>query len=373
VAADRDFDYRLYQHICVVYAGNDQSVTNKTTDLWPQFWSGLNVTTQRGWKVNSAFYVSENDPVGTYAHEFGHSLGLPDLYPKDRRKIDTVRQWSLMDSGEWGGNPPGSAPTGLDAWSLTILGWLTPVEVSARPEGTSVDILPLVNPNGTRAVKIPLNNTMYYLLELRMRRLADSSLPFDSVEIYKIDLRNQMGYDAYGLLNMTGQFLYASKDQIQAVFSDDTNKVFIQMIGCVSETCTLKIASRMIRVSVEVPASVEILMPVQVKVKFVDQTGRPIQKLNFTFTIDGTPVQLELDENGEANYTVHFNKLGRHTVHVNITGIEWPIVADPVVEAQPPYTPISLVITALVAFIIFNDYRKRRSRDETRVAQEILG
>ena len=97
--------------------------------IWPHYWPRqyLNATTENG-----AFYVSESAQPGTYAHEFGHSLGLPDLYPPDTGKPDIVGFWFLMDSGDKLGNR--TSPSGLDAWSLIQLGWIEPTEVSLTPQ-----------------------------------------------------------------------------------------------------------------------------------------------------------------------------------------------------------------------------------------------
>jgi immune inhibitor A len=70
---------------------------------------------------------AENGGVGVFAHEFGHDLGLPDLY--DRVSGDNgTGFWSLMSSGSWGSYPEadhiGTAPTHMGAWEKLALGWL---------------------------------------------------------------------------------------------------------------------------------------------------------------------------------------------------------------------------------------------------------
>ncbi|WP_405017984.1 immune inhibitor A domain-containing protein [Kitasatospora sp. NBC_00070] len=71
---------------------------------------------------------AENGGLGVFAHEFGHDLGLPDLYDTSGSGIDnSVGFWSLMSSGSWlgtGKNAIGDKPADLDAWSKLQLGWL---------------------------------------------------------------------------------------------------------------------------------------------------------------------------------------------------------------------------------------------------------
>src|SRR5262249_32011447 len=68
--------------------------------------------------------------IGVYCHEFGHALGLPDLY--DASTIPYGFQnagpgnWSLMSTGAYGGTgATPERPAGLDAWSKRYLDWIT--------------------------------------------------------------------------------------------------------------------------------------------------------------------------------------------------------------------------------------------------------
>ncbi|MFD9127062.1 immune inhibitor A domain-containing protein [Kitasatospora sp. NPDC059571] len=69
----------------------------------------------------------ENGGLGVFAHEYGHDLGLPDLYDTTGADDNSVGFWSLMSSGSWlgdGKNSIGDKPGDLDAWSKLQLGWL---------------------------------------------------------------------------------------------------------------------------------------------------------------------------------------------------------------------------------------------------------
>ncbi|WP_220454083.1 immune inhibitor A domain-containing protein [Nocardioides immobilis] len=73
----------------------------------------------------------ENGGLGVFAHEFGHDLGLPDLYDTSGNTggaENSTGFWSLMSSGANIGNGGpegiGDDPTDLGAWELFQLGWL---------------------------------------------------------------------------------------------------------------------------------------------------------------------------------------------------------------------------------------------------------
>ena len=64
--------------------------------------------------------------IGVFCHEFGHVLGLPDLYDTDNSS-EGLGQWCLMASGSWGGNGSSpQTPTHMSAWCKQKLGWVTP-------------------------------------------------------------------------------------------------------------------------------------------------------------------------------------------------------------------------------------------------------
>ncbi|MBN1886265.1 MAG: immune inhibitor A [Candidatus Krumholzibacteriota bacterium] len=109
------------------------------------------------------------------AHEFGHQLGLPDLY-NVQTNAPTVGIWDNMDSGgmlgvyvcdETGENcayAEGLVPGGLSAWSRTYLGWTTVDTVATFAEGialTAVERCP------ARVVRVEAGEDEYFLVENR--------------------------------------------------------------------------------------------------------------------------------------------------------------------------------------------------------------
>jgi bacillopeptidase F (M6 metalloprotease family) len=68
----------------------------------------------------------ENGGLGVFAHEFGHDLGLPDLYDTGGGENGTGF-WTLMSSGSWlghGTDDIGTTPDHMGAWEKLQLGWL---------------------------------------------------------------------------------------------------------------------------------------------------------------------------------------------------------------------------------------------------------
>jgi immune inhibitor A len=68
----------------------------------------------------------ENGGLGVFAHEYGHDLGLPDLYDTAGGENGTGF-WTLMSSGSWLGHGQGAigtTPNHMGAWEKLMLGWL---------------------------------------------------------------------------------------------------------------------------------------------------------------------------------------------------------------------------------------------------------
>ena len=86
---------------------------------------GIQVGSSSYW-VGKYTIQPENGGVGVFAHEFGHDLGLPDLYDTSGGENSTAF-WTLMSSGSWLGDGTediGSRPNHMGAWEKFQLGWL---------------------------------------------------------------------------------------------------------------------------------------------------------------------------------------------------------------------------------------------------------
>lgn len=99
---------------------------------------------------NSSFWIGdytiqpENGGVGVFTHEYGHDLGLPDLYDTSGGENGTAF-WTLMSSGSWmndGTVDIGSKPSHMGDWEKFQLGWLN-YEVAVAGQTSSHKIGPM--------------------------------------------------------------------------------------------------------------------------------------------------------------------------------------------------------------------------------------
>ena len=203
--ADDLVDYSLYDqdndgyidNLMVIFVGEsdagngdgDNDGLNKDNNaIWPLKWKlRTEFPTNDGVSAFNFFVCAEECPLGTFAHEFGHNLGLPDLYDTDYSS-NGVGYWSIMSSGNHL-----DSPSHFDAWSKYKLGWIEPtviqpdvmqMELTLQPVETSGDV-----------VKIPISETEYWLLEYRSNMAGDydGSLPGSGVLIWHIDERPGLG------------------------------------------------------------------------------------------------------------------------------------------------------------------------------------
>jgi len=95
--------------------------------------------------------------IGVFCHEFGHGLGLPDLYdtwPYDGTSGNGIGHWGIMGSGNW--NTP-SSPAHPCAWTREEMGWIVPTEVDWTNQVLNI---PNVNQTGT-VFRLPFSDDRF--------------------------------------------------------------------------------------------------------------------------------------------------------------------------------------------------------------------
>ncbi len=137
---------------------------------------------------------SSGNPVtlGVLAHEFGHLLGLMDVYDvsNSANAGQGVGPFSLMGTGNWNGFPSGEQPAGLDPYSLIYLGWVKPVAITESETGVS---LPPLETSPVVYQLNPLNfSKEYFLLSNEEAVGVDVAIPDTGVFIWRIDATEVM-------------------------------------------------------------------------------------------------------------------------------------------------------------------------------------
>ena len=203
--ADEAVDFSLYDdngdgvvdNFLVIYSGRPQSSSGISTDIWPHssaipypgVWAD-------GVLIRSYFVVSEYSMMGTFAHEFMHSIGLPDLYDSDSGYDNPVYYWDLMSMGAYlgGGHTPahigGYLKYDLDGDpSNGYRGWLVPNVISYVPDdGHSLSLNNFESMSGTRLYRVnSVNPGEYFLVENRQAVGYDVYLPDSGLVIWHID------------------------------------------------------------------------------------------------------------------------------------------------------------------------------------------
>ncbi|MEU7067122.1 immune inhibitor A domain-containing protein [Streptomyces sp. NPDC046161] len=145
-------------HFQIVHAGEDESAgggVQGTSALWAHRWYAYGTDVGKTGPANNkaggtqigdtGIWVGdytmqpENGGLGVFAHEYGHDLGLPDLYDTTGAGDNSVGFWSLMSAGSWlgdGKDSIGNLPGDMDAWSKLQLGWLNYDKAKAATKST---------------------------------------------------------------------------------------------------------------------------------------------------------------------------------------------------------------------------------------------
>lgn len=178
-------DDRIIDHLFIVHTGAEGASSGQISDIWAHFW-GINPLTRLGYEfryyaITSEFMNFFFDPqrCGVDCHEWGHDLGLPDLYDYSG-ECNGIGNYSIMSHGNWVDS--GFTPTHLDAWSKNQLGF-----TSTLVNQSSLQILEDAETHDRNHKFTTQHPNEYFLMENRQNMGFDKYLPGNGILIYKIN------------------------------------------------------------------------------------------------------------------------------------------------------------------------------------------
>ena len=198
-AMEGEIDFSVYDtdgdgvidNVYVFYAGYGAADSGQPDRIWPHSYD-LSRDERRvvvgGKRLGN--YACSNEinyntgrmtGIGTFVHEFGHCLGLPDMYNTVSQSASfTPGEWDFMDYGMY--NNQMRTPPCSSAYERFFLGWMEPAEL-IEPENLSLS--PISENN---AYIIRTNSAdEYFLLENRQPAGWDSYIPGHGMLVWHID------------------------------------------------------------------------------------------------------------------------------------------------------------------------------------------
>lgn len=201
---DRDND-GFVDLVYVIYAGYGESANDNAGSLddtiWPHAWyiyQGAGKEVSVDGKLLDAYACSAElqgntgtyrDGIGSFCHEYSHTLGLPDFYDTSGSNYG-MSSWSLMDYGCYNGpdmnddgHSDGSVPVGYTAYEREFCGWLT-IEELTEPAAITLENLA----DSKKAYKIVSSDkNQYFTLENRQQTGWDTYMASSGLMILKVD------------------------------------------------------------------------------------------------------------------------------------------------------------------------------------------
>ena len=167
--------------VFIIYAGFGQNYGASSNTIWPHMSTlqAQNVYFSLDGKDISRYACScelngktgtELDGIGALCHEFGHVLGLPDMYNTYNSSRTQLGSWDVMDGGSYNNNS--RTPPSYTAFERYSLGWMELTELDEPADSLTLP-------------EISQNNVGY--------RISTA----DENEFFTLENHQQVGWDAY--------------------------------------------------------------------------------------------------------------------------------------------------------------------------------
>lgn len=192
-----------FDGLLFIYAGDRVPQITRGSLYWPH--RGNTRHRDRQWPY---VICPEGGPrmssVSLFGHEFGHLLGLPDLYARPENPgSEGAWVWCAMSNQYTGGRPQH-----FSAWCKEQLGWLKPTVID--PTVKQKLILAPVEDSTTECFKVLArpDGSEYFLLENRRKKGFDQSLPSEGLLIWRVVHDRPLLEESHGVEGPMGPRVY---------------------------------------------------------------------------------------------------------------------------------------------------------------------
>lgn len=210
-----------------IYAGKGQAAGGTSETIWPHNWNFASALLFGFTHGTSEYYFNDNydynllymdgvyignyacsaeldytgqlGGIGTLCHEFGHVMGLPDLYDTEYgynyENGLTPGTWDIMDAGSYNGD--GHCPPNYSPWEKYFFGWVTPANPGNKaangtlyPNGTEDYNVYQINSSGSLTGATDAG--LCYYLENRQQSGWDSYIPSHGMVVWRVDYDEEL-------------------------------------------------------------------------------------------------------------------------------------------------------------------------------------
>jgi M6 family metalloprotease-like protein len=156
--------------------------------------------------------------ISVFCHEFGHMLGLPDLYARPENPgSEGLDVWCAMSNQAGNGRPQH-----FSAWCKEKLGWIKPAVVDPTVK-QKISLAPAESsPKECVKVLARPDGSEYFLLEYRAKKGFDESLPAQGLLIWRVVGNRPVLEEAHGVEGPAGPRVF--RDYVP--FPNESNRSF---------------------------------------------------------------------------------------------------------------------------------------------------
>lgn len=242
---DGEIDFSRYDNdgdgkvdmVFMYYAGYNEAEGGPSSTIWPHQWelsaAGKAITLD-GVEVDKYACTSELRGssgttmcgIGTACHEFGHAMGLPDMYDTDYSTngyAGGLYSYSTMDSGAY--NNDGCTPPYFNFEERIFLGWLSESDYLTFNKAGTYTIAPLTENVAYRTFTDM--DGEYFVYENRSKTGWDRYLPAEGMLVYHADKSSRrISIGGWGGWSVSAHDLWYNWEQTNSINENGSHPCF---------------------------------------------------------------------------------------------------------------------------------------------------